>query len=82
VTDRLVIEINSACKQAHKEMQAQLSQKKDSSRYAFNAQFDCIIPSGGILHNNVLRLLIACGVENYSKSIPMAIFAHPATSPK
>ena len=50
--------------------------KEISEGLTFNAKFDFIIPVGGIQDNNVLRLLITSGAENYLKSVPMAIFAY------
>lgn len=72
--------IANACEEARKEISSLKAPliTDENRNYAFDAQFNCIVPSGGIEHNNVLRLLVTCGVERYSKSIPMAIFAHMA----
>jgi hypothetical protein len=82
VQDRLKNEIIIACEDAHKEIAIMQSQNslKDSNSYPFNANFNCIIPLGGIEHNDVLRLLVTCGVEECSKSVPMAIFVRRAVS--
>lgn len=45
-------------------------ENKDS----FTCKFNCIIPKGGIVHNNVQRILLTSGSDNYLKSVPMAIF--------
>lgn len=38
-----------------------------------SARFNCLIPTKGIIHNNVLRLLLFSGIEKYVKQVPMAI---------
>jgi uncharacterized protein YchJ len=83
VMKQLKMEIASACEAAHKEMSSAKPSnfsEDDFEKYTFNARLDCIIPSGGIENNNVLRLLVTCGVNNYLKSVPMAIFARSVLS--
>ncbi|PCJ43842.1 MAG: hypothetical protein COA71_00345 [SAR86 cluster bacterium] len=36
--------------------------------------FTCVIPKGGITDNNIQRLLLSSGSENYLNNVPMAIF--------
>ncbi|MGR9206375.1 DUF4238 domain-containing protein [Rhizobium leguminosarum] len=38
------------------------------------ARMKCIIPSGGLNHNNVSRMLLTSGAEHYLDSVPMAFF--------
>ena len=46
----------------------------DGEQHSFNSKFHCIIPMGGIVHNNVQRMLLSCGSDNHLKNVPMAIF--------
>lgn len=46
-------------------------------QYIPYAKFDCIIPIEGLVHNNVQRLLVTCGVQHYMKGVPMIIFVKP-----
>lgn len=39
-----------------------------------NGKFTCIIPVGGITHNNVQRMLLSTGNDNYMSNVPMAIY--------
>lgn len=40
---------------------------------AFKVKFCYLIPKGGIVHNNVQRMLLTCGNYNHMKNVPMAI---------
>lgn len=80
ITTSLKQEGDTAQKAALKEMLELASPKlsRDSKLYTFNCHFDCIIPHGGIKYNTVQRLLVTCGIEKYSPSVPIAIFASPS----
>lgn len=39
----------------------------------FKAKFTYLIPKGGIVHNNVQRMLLTYGSENHMKNVPMAL---------
>ncbi len=71
LTEKLKPQVIGACKLARKEI-------NDLSEYSFNSKFCCIIPKGGIVHNNVQRMLLSCGIDNYLRSVPMAIFVERA----
>ena len=49
------------------------STRIDGTRSSFKATFECVIPEGGFIHNNVQRLLLTSGVENHTDSVPIAI---------
>ena len=66
-TERLKQQFNEAYEISKKEI-------GHAAQYSFNGKFHCIIPMGGIVHNNVQRMLLSCGVENHHKNVPMAIF--------
>ena len=53
-----------------------LSQKEigASKADAIVGKFRCIIPNGGIAHNNVRRMLLTGGVDRHNNSVPMAFF--------
>lgn len=41
---------------------------------AFQGRMRCVIPTGGIRHNNVNRMLLTVNVDRHIDSVPMAIF--------
>lgn len=55
------------------------STKVDETQSSFKATFECVIPEGGVIHNNVQRLLLSSGVENHTDSVPMAVLINEAT---
>lgn len=44
----------------------------------FKGRFQCLIPQGGIVHNNVQRMLLTCGNDNHMRNVPMAILVEHA----
>ena len=57
--------------EAHKLAMKDVSSIEESS---FSGKFSCLIPKGGIVHNNVQRMLLSSGSEKYLNNVPMAIF--------
>jgi hypothetical protein len=57
---------------AHNTCRRELSEKGE---FISNAKISYLIPRGGIVHNNVQRMLLTSGVENAFGSVPMALFA-------
>lgn len=51
-----------------------------AEQHSFKGKFHCIIPKGGIAHNNVQRMLLSCGVDNHLNNVPMAIFVSAGAS--
>jgi hypothetical protein len=47
--------------------------KTGETENSFKASFECLIPEGGIVHNNVQRLLLSSEVQHHTNSVPMAI---------
>ena len=47
---------------------------KKVDQYSFKGKFHYIIPTGGIVHNNVQRMLLSSGIDNHLPKVPMAIF--------
>lgn len=78
LTDRLKPELVKAHEAAQREMKAPKGDggggMEDIEEHTFNARLKCVIPAGGITHNNVQRMLLSCGLSNYLKNVPMAIF--------
>lgn len=70
ITEHLKEKARNACKLAHNEISAN---PQPFSNNSFSTNFECTIPTGGIEHNDVLRLLATSGIENYLKNVPMAI---------
>lgn len=53
----------------------EISKKEIGSEpQSLSRRFHCIIPMGGILHNNVQRMLLSYGSDNHLNNVPMAIF--------
>ena len=73
-SDELVEEVKNQVIQTH---YAASKEIRRDSRFAFPGKLNYLIPKGGIAHNNVQRLLLSSGQENYLSSAPMAIFAEP-----
>ncbi len=71
LTEKLKQQVIRACKISKKEI-------SDLNEHNFNSKFRCIIPNGGIVHNNVQRMLLSCGIDNYLRGVPMAIFVEHA----
>jgi hypothetical protein len=69
--DRLKQEFEMAC--------SANSAKVDETENSFKAIFECVIPEGGITHNNVQRLLLSSAVENHTDNVPMAILVNEIT---
>tara|TARA_B100000780_G_C21122099_1_gene454605 strand:+ start:31 stop:699 length:669 start_codon:yes stop_codon:yes gene_type:complete len=44
----------------------------------FKAKLSHLIPKGGIVHNNVQRMLLTCGNDNHMRNVPMAILVEHA----
>lgn len=66
--DRLKYEFENACSARSSNME-----ETDSS---FKASFECLIPEGGIVHNNVQRMLLSSGVDQHTNNVPMAILVN------
>lgn len=47
----------------------------NSDPYTFSGKMNFLLPKGGIVNKNVLRLLLKSGSEHHVKSVPIAIFA-------
>lgn len=61
--------------EAHKIAMKELSEvSQDNYKFKFNY----IIPKGGIVHNNVQRILLTSGSDKHLKNVPMAIFVELA----
>ena len=45
----------------------------EDDKNSFKARFTYLIPKGGIVHNNVQRLLLSSGIEKYQNKVPLAI---------
>ncbi len=45
----------------------------EADQNTFKVKLSHLIPKGGIVHNNVQRMLLSCGNDNHMKSVPMAI---------
>lgn len=79
VTERLSLLLAKACKVSPGELPPEKDPASgEMEDFTIFAEFDCIIPAGGIIHNTVQRLLVTCGVQGYMKGVPMVIFARPA----
>jgi hypothetical protein len=46
----------------------------NAGQYSSSCKFHCIIPKGGIVHNNAQRMLLSCGIDDHLQNVPMAIF--------
>jgi len=81
VTERLSVVLKKACMAAPGELPPEKDPASgEMEDFTLFAEFDCIIPAGGIVHNTVQRLLVTCGVQGYMKGVPMVIFVRPAVS--
>lgn len=79
--DRLSPLFDKACKVALIELTSEnYSINTELENFTFHAEFDCLIPEGGIINNTVQRLLVTCGVQGYLKGVPMVIFAKRAVT--
>ena len=66
--EKLKNEFDSAC--------SAKSSKVTESENSFKSSFECLIPEGGFVNNNVQRLLLSTGVEHHTNNVPMAIFVN------
>ncbi len=74
-TKALEKELLDACEEAKKDLASMKAHPEmEIEKYQFEASFSPIIPTGGIADQNVLRFLLACGLDEYAKSVPLAIF--------
>ncbi|QQQ28948.1 DUF4238 domain-containing protein [Chryseobacterium indoltheticum] len=82
ITEKLKLQIFNAIDEAFKDLSqiATSDSKEESEALTFKAKFDFIIPAGGIQDNNVLRLLVSSGADDYLKNVPIAIFASQANN--
>ncbi|WP_293742055.1 DUF4238 domain-containing protein [uncultured Pedobacter sp.] len=78
----LLDSLNMACENAVKEIgqAAHKYAELDHGQYGFYAQFNCIIPEGGIVNRQVQRFLLTSGLDEYAKKVPMAILLRPKKS--
>jgi len=78
ITNDLKPRVLKASEDAKKDMEhakdANGHEIKNANLYTFNAKFEYLIPVGGIVHNNVQRMLLSYGVKNLMRNVPMAIF--------
>lgn len=54
--------------------QLDMKEIKFDKQYEAKSKFQFLIPRGGIVHNNVQRLLISSSNQTYLKNLPMAMF--------
>jgi len=81
LTKRLSLSLVKACEVAQLELPIEKDPVSGEEQgFTFLADFDCLIPPGGLVNNRVQRLLVTCGVQGYMKGVPMVIFAKPAKS--
>ena len=77
LTGILKKEINSAFEISQKELKNPKDldgkQIQVDRQHSFQGKLNYLIPTGGIVHNNVQRLLLSCGLRNYLSNVPMAI---------
>jgi len=69
--DCLIERLNKQFIEGHEVAKKELG---DTGEDMFNGKFHCLIPKGGIVHNNVQRMLLSCGNDNHLNNVPMAIF--------
>lgn len=50
----------------------------NNDQNTFKGKMHFLVPQGGIVHNNVQRMLVTCGNEHHLKSVPMAILVKHA----
>src|SRR5271165_7679080 len=56
---------------AHRMSQREIEK---SGASAIKGRLQCVIPKGGIEHNNVSRMLLTAGDDNHLSTVPMAFF--------
>ncbi|TDQ11714.1 DUF4238 domain-containing protein [Pedobacter metabolipauper] len=69
-------ELLQATEAARKEMDSLMNSNPEinSAKYGFTANFQLLVPNGGIGDKRVLRLLLTSGLEEYAKNVPIAVF--------
>ena len=73
-SDELVEKVKKQVIQAHYVASKEV---RKNLKCSSTSKLNYLIPKGGIAHNNVQRLLLSSGQENYLSSAPIAIFAEP-----
>ncbi len=70
--DLLIETLKEQYEVAYKTAEREIKKEKENENN-FQGKFRCLIPQGGIVHNNVQRMLLTCGNDNHMKNVPMAI---------